>query len=97
MNRLIFTVVALIAIAVGLLVGTLNSDKVILDLLWVQIRWPLGLLLLLSLAGGLLLGIVMIYLSQVFPLRLRLRKSQAKVSKALDLQGPGLDVSRADD
>ena len=66
MNRLIFGLVAIFAITIGLLVGTLNSDRVFLDLLWVQLEWPLGLLLLLALACGLLIGIVMIYLSQVF-------------------------------
>jgi uncharacterized integral membrane protein len=92
MNRLIFGLVAIFAITIGLLVGTLNSDKVFLDLLWVQLEWPLGLLLLLSLASGLLLGIVMIYLSQIFPLRLKLRKSQ---SESVRLQQ--LDVTPPDD
>jgi uncharacterized integral membrane protein len=82
MNRLMFGLVAIIAIVVGLLVGTLNSDRVTLDLLWIQIQWPLGLLILLSLSSGLLLGFILIYVSQVFPLRLRLSKSQAQFVRA---------------
>ena len=84
MNRLIFGLVAVLAIAVGLLVGTLNSDKALLDLLWLQLEWPLGLLVLLSFAVGLLLGLVMVYLSHVFPLRLKLRKVQAEIARSED-------------
>ena len=92
MNRLVFTLVAVLAIAVGLLVGTLNSEKVLLDLLWVQLEWPLGLLILLSMAGGLLLGLILVYLSRVFPLSLKLRKLQATVART---EIP--DVSNTDD
>ena len=91
MNRLMFGLVAIIAIAVGLLVGTLNSDRVTLDLLWIQIQWPLGLLILLSLSSGLLLGIILIYFSQVFPLRLKLRKSQAQIVRAENREVASID------
>jgi putative membrane protein len=91
MNRLMFGLVAIIAIAVGLLVGTLNSDRVTLDLLWIQIQWPLGLLILLSLCSGLLLGIILIYFSQVFPLRLKLRKSQAQIVRVENREVASID------
>ena len=91
MNRLIFGLVSLAAIAVGLLVGTLNSDQVRLDLLWVRLDWPLGLLLLLSLAVGLLLGMVMIYFSRVLPLRLKLRKALAETVRAESRNVTGVD------
>ena len=91
MNRLIFGLVSLAAIAVGLLVGALNSDQVRLDLLWVRLDWPLGLLLLLSLAVGLLLGIVMIYFSRVLPLRLKLRKALAETVRAESRNVTGVD------
>jgi len=81
MNRLVFALVALLAVAVGLLVGTLNADRASLDLLWIQLEWPLGLMLLLFFASGLLLGIILLYLSQVLPLRLQLRKLRARASK----------------
>jgi putative membrane protein len=86
MNRFLFGLVAFFTIVIGLLVGTLNADQVQLDLLWVQLSWPLGLLLLLSLSAGFLLGIIMIYFSQVFPLRLKLRKSKAEVARAINSQ-----------
>lgn len=78
MNRLVFALVALSAVAVGLLVGTLNAEPAQLDLLWLKLEWPLGLLLLLFFAGGLLLGLMLLYFSQVLPLRLKLRRSQAR-------------------
>lgn len=78
MNRLVFALVALLAVAVGLLVGTLNAEPALLDLLWLKLEWPLGLLLLLFFAGGLLLGLLLLYFSQVLPLRLKLRRSQAR-------------------
>ncbi len=82
MNRFFFALVAALAITVGLLVGTLNSDEVSLDLLWFQLQWPLGLLLLISMATGLLLGLFIAYLSQVLPLRMKLRKSKAEAVRA---------------
>lgn len=92
MNRLVFALVALLAVAVGLLVGTLNAEPAQLDLLWLQIEWPLGLLLLLFFAGGLLLGLLLVYFSQVLPLRLKLRRSQARTAKpATAPETPGDD------
>ena len=38
----------------GLLMGTLNSTRVGVDLLWVQFEWPLGLLVLSVLFGRLM-------------------------------------------
>ena len=84
MNRLVFGLVAIFAVIIGLMVGTLNSETVHVDLLWVQLDWPLGLLLLISLAFGLLLGILMVYFSRVFPLRLKLRKALAESSRLKD-------------
>ncbi len=81
MNRLFFGLVAVLAISTGLLVGTLNADKVTLDLLWIQLEWPLGLLILLAFAVGLLLGLLLANLTQVFPLRLKIHKLQAEATR----------------
>ena len=91
MNRLIFGLVATLAIAAGLLMGTLNSDEVMLDLLWVQLEWPLGLLLLLALAAGLLVGLLISGLTQVFPLRIKLRKIKAEAARAEGQNVTGTD------
>jgi len=91
MNRLVFVILAMLAAGFGLLVGTLNSEAVTLDLLWVQFQWPLGLLLLLSLAVGLLTGLLLSWLTQVLPLRMKLRKSRAETSRAESRDLTGID------
>lgn len=77
MYRLIFIVIAVLAIAAGLLLGTLNADPVSLDLLWVQLNWPLGLVLVMALAVGTLLGMAFTWLLQVWPAKLALRRARA--------------------
>jgi uncharacterized integral membrane protein len=78
--RIGFIIVAVLAIALGLLIGTLNSDTVGVDLLWVQLQWPLGLLILCVFAVGLLTGLLLIWFFSVLPLQARLRKSRNKES-----------------
>lgn len=72
--RIGFILFALAAIVLGLVVGTLNSEPVVVDLLWVQIDWPLGLVILISIVLGLLLGMLLVWLTAVFPARMRLRR-----------------------
>jgi len=83
---------AIVAIVVGLLVGTLNSSPVLLDLLWVQFELPLGLAILLGFSLGILLGLSAVYLARVLPLRLQLRKARAALSKQ-----DNIDLSLPDD
>ena len=71
---------AIMAIAIGLLVGTLNSDTVSLDLLWIQFELPLGLAILLGFSVGLLSGLGAIYFGRVLPLRLQLRKARTALN-----------------
>jgi uncharacterized integral membrane protein len=78
--RIGFIIVAVLAIALGLLIGTLNSDTVGVDLLWVQLQWPLGLLILCVFVVGLLAGLLLAWFFGVVPLRARLRKSRSKES-----------------
>ena len=74
-HRIGFIILALAAVALGLVVGTLNSDPVAVDLLWRQIEWPLGLVIIVSLVLGFAIGMMLIWLTTVLPLRLRLRKT----------------------
>lgn len=74
MYRILFIVITVLAVALGLLVGTLNSDTVSVDLLWLQIDWPLGLLLLTACFAGLLLGLLLSWLLSILPLKAQLRK-----------------------
>ena len=80
MYRIGFIIVAVLAITLGLLLGTLNSDSVSVDLLWVQLQWPLGLLILCVLVVGLLTGVLLAWFFGMMPLRARLRKSRSKES-----------------
>ena len=81
MKKLGFILVAIVAIVVGLLVGTLNSSPVQLDLLWVQFELPLGLAILLGFSLGVVMGVAAIYLMRILPLRLQLRKARAALAK----------------
>jgi uncharacterized integral membrane protein len=78
--RIGFIIVAVLAIALGLLLGTLNSDTVSVDLLWVQLQWPLGLLILCVLVVGLLAGLLLAWFFGMMPLKARLRKTRNKES-----------------
>ena len=68
----------ILAVALGLMVGTLNSDLVNVDLLWVQLVWPLGLLILSAAALGLFLGLILAWFFSVLPLRSQLRKARGR-------------------
>ena len=81
MKKLGFILMAGAAIVVGLLVGTLNSSPVQLDLLWVQFELPLGLAILLGFSLGVMSGLSVIYIARVLPLRLKLRKARAALIK----------------
>ena len=98
MKKIGFILVAIAAIVVGLLVGTLNADSVQLDLLWVQFEIPLGLAILLGFSLGLVTGLSVIYFVRVLPLRLQLRKARAALNKQ---ESPGeqdtLDLNLSDD
>lgn len=78
MYRIIFIIVVTLAIFSGLLLGTLNSETVDVDLLWLQIQWPLGLLILSSVAAGFLLGIFLAWFFTILPLRVQLRKLRSE-------------------
>lgn len=81
MKKTGFILLAIAAIVVGLLVGTLNSAPVQLDLLWIQYELPLGLAILLGFSVGLVTGLSMIYFARVLPLRLQLRKARTALGK----------------
>ncbi len=74
MYRVGFILLAILAVVAGFLIGTLNAEQVTLDLLWWQLNWPLGLLIMLSLAVGLLLGVGLCWMFQVIPLKVRQRR-----------------------
>lgn len=70
-----------LAIASGVMAGVLNPQVVNVDLLWVQLTWPLGLTLICILVLGVLLGLLLITLFIVWPLQMRLRKIEKLAAK----------------
>ena len=84
MKKTGFILLAIAAVVVGLLIGTLNSATVYLDLLWFQFELPLGLAILLGFSFGLLTGLGVIYFARVLPLRLQLRKARSALVKQDD-------------
>jgi len=76
-----FILVAIAAIVIGLIVGTLNAGPVYLDLLWIQLEIPLGLAILLGFSLGLMTGLGMVYLGRVLPLRMQLRKARSSLPR----------------
>lgn len=85
MYRIAFLIVMVLAIALGLLVGTLNHQPVVTDLLWIQLHWPLGLVLLAALALGLVIGLALTWMFATMPLRMQLKKASRQ--HAADVQG----------
>lgn len=81
MKKAGYILLAITAIVVGLIVGTLNSAPVSLDLLWFQFEISLGLAILLGFSLGLVTGLSIIYLLRVLPLSLQLRKTRAALAK----------------
>jgi len=84
LHRIGFIVVVALAVSLGLLVGTLNHEMTSVDLLWVQLDWPLGLLLLAALTLGLFIGLLLAWLFRILPLRMQLRKT-----RRIDASGSG--------
>jgi uncharacterized integral membrane protein len=76
--RVAFIVITALAVVAGLAIGTLNSEVASLDLLWIKLEWPLGLILLCAAAAGLMLGVLLAWLFSILPLRARLRKALRK-------------------
>ena len=82
MYRIAFILVTVLAVALGLVIGTLNPDTVQLDLLWIQLEWPLGLALLTAGTFGLLLGLLLAWFFSILPLRARLRRAGGRSAGA---------------
>jgi len=73
MYRTLLFIFAAIAVILGLLIGVFNAQRVELDIFWVQLDWPLGLLIVLAFVIGLLAGILALYVVRVWPMRMTIR------------------------
>jgi putative membrane protein len=76
--RLIRFLIALLFVAVGVLIGALNPQAVVLDLGFVELPATLGVALLVSVLIGAILGGLMLSVSLVLPLRQQLRRTNAR-------------------
>ena len=73
--RLIRLLIALLCLAVGLVVGALNYQPVVIDLGFNTLHATLGVSVLVALLLGALIGGLAVTASVVLPLRRRLRRA----------------------
>ena len=85
-------VVALIFLAAGLVIGVLNTQPIVLKLLFTEIPTSSGVAIILSLLSGVLIGGLIVMATMVLPLYARLRKAskvQASAPSATPTSGTG--------
>lgn len=85
MFRWLLILLVLAAAVAGLIVGVLNADIVSLDLLMLEVSLPLGALVLLALALGLVVGLALAWLLFFLPGRLRRASRSRQRNKGTDL------------
>jgi uncharacterized integral membrane protein len=73
--RLIRLLIAILCLAVGLVVGALNHEPVVIDLGFNTLHATLGVSVLVALLLGALIGGLAVTASVVLPLRQRLRRA----------------------
>ncbi|MBE9548961.1 MAG: LapA family protein [Proteobacteria bacterium] len=94
MYRISLYILAILALVVGLLIGTLNSDSVSIDLFWRQLELPLGASLVIAFVLGVLLGLFALYVFRVLPMGIALGRTQKKLRK-LEASSTGIDPDAA--
>lgn len=75
-------VVALIFLAAGLVIGVLNTQPIVLKLLFTEIPTSSGVAIILSLLFGVLIGGLIVMATMVLPLYARLRKANKAQASA---------------
>jgi uncharacterized integral membrane protein len=83
--RLIRWLIALLCLAVGVVVGALNPQPVMLDLGVTVLHSTLGVCLLVALLLGVIVGGLVLVASSVLPLRQRLRRGSRSAIQARSL------------
>lgn len=84
MFRWTLIILVLLAATAGLALGVLNAEPVALNLVFGHFTLPLGGLVLMALATGILLGLLLAWLLFLVPQRFRRGRSQRK-EKGTDL------------
>lgn len=68
-------IIALLFLAIGLVVGVLNTQPIVLKLLFTDIPTSSGVAIILSLLFGVIIGGLMVMAAMVLPLYAKLRKA----------------------
>ncbi|UNK57431.1 hypothetical protein MNQ95_15090 [Pseudoxanthomonas daejeonensis] len=75
-------------LAAGLVVGSLNPQRIALDFGIVEVVTTTGIAIMVSLLAGVLLGGGMVMATTVLPLHARLRRANRPVTVATAAEGP---------
>lgn len=75
-------IIALLFLAVGLIVGVLNTQPIVLKLLFTDIPTSSGVAIILSLLFGVIIGGLIVMATMVLPLYAKLRKAARPASTA---------------
>ena len=81
--RLLFYILAVMALLAGILFGALNADAAHVDLYFVQFDLMLGVALLLAMLAGALLAWLLLSLGVIWPLRRRLARERRESRRAV--------------
>lgn len=68
-------VIALLFLAAGLVIGVLNTQPIVLKLLFTDIQTSSGVAIILSLLSGVIIGGLIVLATMVLPLYAKLRKA----------------------
>ncbi|MCB1561048.1 MAG: DUF1049 domain-containing protein [Xanthomonadales bacterium] len=90
--RLLFYILAAIALLAGILFGALNADLTHVDLYFVQFDLMLGVALLLAMLAGALLAWLLLSLGVIWPLRRRLARERRNARRDSAASVPGNDT-----
>ncbi len=82
MNRLLTLLLILTFVAGGLFFGTLNETPVTVDLFFIQIQWPLALVVMSAFLTGIILSGTLVYFSMWFGVKRRIRSLKASQAKS---------------
>ena len=82
-------IIALVFLGIGLLVGVLNTQPIMLKLLFTDIQTSSGVAIILSLLAGVIIGGLIVLATLVWPLYTKLRKANKQVAVTVPPTGSG--------
>ncbi len=84
MKRILPLLLGLPLLVFAFVLGAANADPVVVDLLFISVAWPLGVVLVVTLGAGMVLAGVLLYFLQILPMSLQLRNYRRKFRQASD-------------